>query len=110
MSTHSAAHEALRFEPGPAAATLGPPLEPERAPGANPLQKMAAMMRDQRQRLVFFRHAGARAPQAERARAVTMLRVTIRSGHLLPLTGGPTGSDLTAFGSACTALRDELMR
>ena len=108
MSTPSTAHGALYEDSAPP--MLGPPLEPERAPGHNPLQKMAAMMRDQSTRLAFYRESGSRAPQAERARAVTMLRVAIRSGHLLPLAGGPSGGDLTAFGTACAALRDELLR
>jgi hypothetical protein len=109
MSTHHAAHAVARFEetvtlPRP----LGPPMEPERAPGKNALQKMAAMMRDQTHRLAVYRELEGRSPQGERARAVTMLRVAIRSGHLLPLAGG--SHDLTAFGSACAALRDELLK
>ncbi len=112
MSTHDAVHAVARSYSDAATQpmTLGPPLEPEQAPGRNPLQKMAAMMRDQLQRLSFFRQLRGRAPQGERARALTMLRVAIRSSHLWAIAGGPSGKDLLAFGHACSALREELLR
>jgi hypothetical protein len=109
MSSHHAVH-AVGYEDAATPLTLGPAMEPEQAPGRNPLQKMAAMMRDQLQRLCFFRDVHGRAPQGERARAVTMLQVAVRSRHLWALAGGPSGKDLLAFGHACTALREELFR
>lgn len=112
MSTHHTVHHAARSYNDAATQpmALGPAMEPETAPGKNPLQKMTSMMRDQYQRLSFYRQLQGHAPQGERARAVTMLRVAMRFNDLWVFEGGPNSRDLFSFGKACAALREELIR
>ncbi|MFT3838606.1 MAG: hypothetical protein QM723_16630 [Myxococcaceae bacterium] len=112
MSTHHSVHEVARSYSDAATQpmTLGAPMEPESAPGKNPLQKMSSIMHDQLRRLTFYRQLHGHAPQGERARAVTMLRVAMRFNDLWGFDGGPSSRDLFAFGKACAALREDLIR
>ncbi len=88
---------------------LGAPLSPERAPGENPLQRMAAVMRDQQRRLEHYRQLGLPGPRQERARAVTMLRVATQASAVLPFAQGELLGDANAFVVARAGLRSALL-